>query len=156
MYKHLVLALVVVTVSSVLSACGGGAAAPTAAPTEAAPAATAAATEAAAPVTLTATLSDTGLTPSTFSAATGAKVTFTVQNTGTAERDCVFFDVATMKLFPGQSQWSLNQIGAGTTKSLDMLAPLKPASYKIDCGTAGFSGQPRTPTPGLTGTFDVK
>lgn len=83
-------------------------------------------------------------------------MTFTVKNTGTAERDCVFFDIATMKLFPGQAQWSLNQIAAGSTKSLEFTAPEKPASYKVDCGTAGYSGQPRTPTPGLVASLDVK
>ena len=105
---------------------------------------------------LNATLSDTGLTPDAFTAALGAHVTFTVNNTGTAERDCVLFDVATMKLYPGQAQWSLTQIEAGSTKSLEFDAPANAASYKIDCGSAGFSGQPRTPTPGLTGTLDVK
>ena len=83
-------------------------------------------------------------------------MTFTVKNTGSAERDCVFFDLATIKLFPGQAQWSLTQIAAGTTKSLEFDASSKPASYKIDCGTAGFSGQPRPAVPGLDATFDVK
>src|SRR5512143_3108870 len=106
--------------------------------------------------TLNATLSDTDLTPDTFTAPAGAHVTFTVNNTGTADRVCVFFDVATMKLFPGQSQWSLNQIAAGSTKSLEFDAPAKAASYKIDCGTAGFSGQPRQPVAGLDASFDVK
>ncbi len=106
--------------------------------------------------TLSATLSDTGLTPAAFTVPVGADVTFTVKNTGTAERDCVFFDLATMKLYPGQSTWSLNQIAAGTTKSLEFTAPSKPATFKVDCGTAGYSGQPRTPTPGLVASLDVK
>ena len=113
-------------------------------------------TAAAPNTTLNATLSDTDLTPDVFTAPLGAHVSFTVNNTGTAERDCVFFDLATIKLFPGQSQWSLSQIAAGTTKTLEFTAPSKPASYKVDCGTAGFSGQPRTPVPGLDGTLDVK
>lgn len=113
-------------------------------------------TAAALNITLSATLSDTDLTPDAFTAPLGAHVSFTVNNTGTAERDCVFFDLATIKLFPGQSQWSLSQIAAGSTKTLEFTAPTKPASYKVDCGTAGFSGQPRTPVPGLDGTLDVK
>ncbi len=129
-----------------LTACG---AAPAAAPS---PTPTAVGVSAA----LNATLSDTGLTPNAFNVPVGADVTFTVKNTGTAERDCVFMDVATMKLYPGQAQWSLNQIAAGTTKSIEFTAPSKPASYKVDCGTSGYSGEPRTPTPGLVASLDVK
>jgi hypothetical protein len=132
MNKYRMLAVFVVGASLILAACGSSG------------------------TVLNATLSDTDLTPDAFTAAPGAHVTFTVNNTGTAERDCVFFDVATMKLFPGQSQWSLAQIGPGTTKSLEFDAPAKPATYKIDCGTAGFSGQPRQPVAGLDATFDVK
>lgn len=133
--------------SLVLSACSAAAATTSANPTP---------TASAPGAILNVTLSDTGLIPDAFTAAVGDHVTFSVKNTGTAERDCVFFDVATMKLYPGQAQWSLNQIAAGSTKSLEFDAPTKPASYKIDCGSAGFSGQPRTPTPGLVATLDVK
>ncbi len=146
----------VLSASILLSACASAPAAPAAA----APAATSAPestpTTAAPTAALNATLSDTALDPAAFTVPLGADVTFTVKNTGTSERDCVFFDIATMKLFPGQAQWSLNQIPAGSTKSLEFTAPDKPASYKVDCGTAGYSGQPRTPTPGLAGTLDVK
>ncbi len=156
MNKYAVL-VSVLAASLILTACG---AAPSAASPSPAPSATPEAqstpTASAPSVTLNATLSDAGLTPGAFTAPVGADVTFTVKNTGTAERDCVFFDLATMKLYPGQSQWSLTQIAAGTTKSLEFTAPAKPASYKVDCGTAGFSGQPRTPTPGLVASLDVK
>ncbi len=147
MNKYAVLVLVLASVL-VLSACGAAPSAPSVA--QSTP------TTPAVKTALNATLSDTGLTPAAFTVPVGADVTFTVQNTGSAERDCVFFDLATMKLYPGQSQWSLNQIAAGTTKSLEFTAPDKPASYKVDCGTAGYSGQPRTPTPGLVGSLDVK
>lgn len=145
--KRYALLVSVLGASLILSACGAApaASAANAAPTASAPSAT-----------LNATLSDTGVTPDAFTAAVGDHVIFTVKNTGTAERDCVFFDVATMKLYPGQAQWSLNQIAAGSTKSLEFDAPTKPASYKIDCGSAGYSGQPRTPTPGLVASLDVK
>jgi len=132
MNKHGALLVFVLSASLILTACGGGG------------------------TTVNATLSDTDLSPNAFTVPVGAHVTFTVKNTGTAERDCVFFDLATIKLYPGQSKWSLNQIPAGTTKSLAFDAPSQPASYKIDCGTAGFSGQPRQATPGLDATFDVK
>jgi hypothetical protein len=132
MYKYGALLVSVLSVSLILSACSAGG------------------------TTLNATLSDTDLTPDGYTAPVGAHVTFTVKNTGAAERDCVFFDLATIKLFPGQAQWSLTQIAAGATKSLEFDAPSKPASYKIDCGTAGFSGQPRQAVPGLDATFDVK
>lgn len=145
----------VLCASLVLSACSAAPATASAAPTATSePQSTA--TTAAPKSALDATLSDTGLTPAAFTVPLGADVTFTVKNTGTAERDCVFFDVATMKLFPGQAQWSLNQIAAGSTKSLEFTAPDKPATYKVDCGTAGYSGQPRTPTPGLVASLDVK
>ena len=141
-----------------LTACGAASGSPAAAvPTEAptsAPPPTAAPTATA--ITLNATLSDAGLTPKDFSVPGGANVTFTVKNTRTDERDCIFRDLTTIKLYPGQAQWSLVQIAAGTTKSLAMIAPSQPASYQIDCGLEGFSGQPRQPATGMVGTLVVK
>ncbi len=157
MNKHIALLVSVLGVSLILAACGS--AAPAASAPNPAPSASSAAAStpaAAATTALNATLSDTGLTPNAFTVAVGADVTFTVKNTGTAERDCIFYDLATIKLLPKQDQWALNQIAAGTTKSLEFTAPAKPASYEIDCGSAGFSGEPRTPTPGLVASFDVK
>jgi hypothetical protein len=106
--------------------------------------------------TLNATLSDAGITPTDFTVPVGAHVTFTVKNTRTDVRDCIFMDVATMKLYPGQSQWALTDIPGGTTKSLAFTAPSQPASYQIDCGSTGFSGSPRQAAPGLVATLVVK
>jgi hypothetical protein len=86
----------------------------------------------------------------------GAHVTFTVKNTRSDERDCIFRDLIMIKLFPGQAQWALVQIAAGTTKSLAFDAPSQAASYQIDCGLTGYSGQPRQRAAGLSGSFVVK
>jgi hypothetical protein len=130
--KYGALLVFVLGASFVLTACGGGG------------------------NTLNATLSDAGLTPKTFTVPVGAHVTFTVKNTRTDERDCIFRDLTTIKLYPGQSQWALVQIAAGTTKSLAFIAPSQPASYQIDCGLEGFSGQPRQPATGMVATLVVK
>jgi len=131
MNKYGALLVFALGASSILTACGAGG------------------------TSLNATLSDTGITPTTFTAPVGAHVTFTVKNTRTDERDCAFLDLATIKLYPGQAQWSLTQIAAGTTKSLEFTAPSKPASYQIDCG-ASYSGSPRQPAAGMIATLDVK
>lgn len=132
MNKHSALLVFVLGAALILTGCGAGSTA------------------------LDATLSDTGLTPTAFTAPVGAHVTFTVKNNRTDERDCIFRDLTTIKLYPGQSQWALVQIAGGTTKSLEFDAPSKPASYQIDCGLEGFSGQPRQPVPGMVGTLTVK
>ncbi len=106
--------------------------------------------------TLNATLSDAGIAPTAFTAPAGAHVTFVVTNDRTDVRDCIFFDVKTMKLYPGQSTWALNDIAAGTTKTLAFDAPAQAASYQIQCGGTGYSGNPRQPAAGLTASLDVK
>ena len=101
-------------------------------------------------------LSDSSLTPTTMTVPLGAQVTFNVKNTRTDVRDCIFRDLTTIKLFPGQSQWNVTDIAAGTTKSYAFVAPTKPATYQVDCGLTGFSGSPREPAAGLVAKFDVK
>jgi hypothetical protein len=132
MKKYLALLVFVLGASSILTACGGGG------------------------TTLNATLSDAGISPTDFTAPVGAHVTFTVKNTRTDVRDCIFRDLTTIKSLPGQSQWALTDIAAGSTKSLEFDAPAKPTSYQIDCGLVGFSGNPRQAAPGLVGTLVVK
>jgi hypothetical protein len=85
-----------------------------------------------------------------------AQVTFNVKNTRTDTRDCIFRDLTTIKLYPGQSQWNVTDIAAGSTKSLAFTAPSQAASYQVDCGLSGFSGSPREPAAGLVAKFDVK
>ncbi len=106
--------------------------------------------------TINVTLSDTGITPTAFTAPIGAQVNIIVKNNRTDTRDCAMMDVKTMKLYPGQAAWALTDIAGGTTKSQVFTAPSQATSYQFDCGSTGFSGNPRPVAANMVATFDVK
>ncbi len=106
--------------------------------------------------TFNATLSDAGITPTSFTVPVGTQVNIVVKNNRTDTRDCALVDVKTMKLYPGQVTWALTDIAGGTTKSLVFTAPSQATSYQFDCGSTGFSGNPRPVAANMVATFDVK
>jgi len=66
--------------------------------------------------TINVALSDTALTPDTFTVPVGAQVTFNIKNNTTAGYDCDFRDLSTITLFPFPILLGLNQIQAGPQK----------------------------------------
>lgn len=101
-------------------------------------------------------LSDSALTPNTISVPAGKQVTFSVKNTGTAEYDCAFRDLSTLKSLPSQFYWGINQIAAGATKSGTFSAPSQPASFQIACGPSPFDPVTSGTAKAILATLVVK
>ena len=101
-------------------------------------------------------LSDSAITPDTLSVPAGKQVTFSVKNTGTVEYDCAFRDLSTLKLFPSQFYWGINQIAAGATKSGTFSAPSQPARFQVACGPSPFDPVTSGTAKALLATLVVK
>jgi plastocyanin len=115
--KRVILVLVLgVSLSLVLTACGGGG------------------------NTINVTLSDFAYTPNTFTVPAGAQITLNAKNTGTTEHEFVIMKLGTSVTPPfgdkdeGNIYWELDEIAAGTTKTGTFTAPSEPGTYQVICG----------------------
>lgn len=115
MNKILKVLVLVLSLSLLLTACGGG-------------------------TTLNVTITDFTYDQPTYTVPAGAKVTLNATNKGTVEHEFAIMKLGTSVTPPfgdkdeGNIFWELDEIEAGSTKSATFTAPTEPGTYEIVCG----------------------
>jgi len=88
--------------------------------------------------TINVALSDTALTPDTFTVPVGAQVTFNIKKQHYCRVRLRFQGPQHYNVVPFPILLGLNQIQAGTTKSGTFSAPSKATSFQMVCGVTPF------------------
>ena len=119
MNKLLKVAVLVMGLSLLLSACGGGG------------------------TNVNVTVTDFAYDPSTITVSAGDTINLHVTNKGSVEHEFAIMKLGTSVSPPfgdkdeGNIYWELDEIQSGTTKSDTFTAPSEPGEYEIVCGLAG-------------------
>jgi len=119
MNKLLKVAVLVMGLSLLLSACGGGG------------------------TNVNVTVTDFAYDPSTITVSAGDTINLHVTNKGSVEHEFAIMKLGTSVTPPfgdkdeGNIYWELDEIQSGTTKSDTFTAPSEPGEYEIVCGLAG-------------------
>lgn len=119
MNKLLKVAVLVMGLSLLLTACGGGG------------------------TTVNVTVTDFAYDPSTITVSAGDTINLHVTNKGSVEHEFAIMKLGTSVTPPfgdkdeGNIYWELDEIQSGTTKSDTFTAPSEPGEYEIVCGLAG-------------------
>jgi len=119
MNKLLKIAVFVLGLSLLLSACGGGG------------------------TNVNVTLTDFAYDPATITVPAGAQVTLHAKNNGAVEHEFVIMEKGYQVQTPWGDKdeshiyWELDEIQPGATKSDTFTAPSEPGEYEITCGLAG-------------------
>jgi len=132
MNKLLKIALLILGLSLVLSACGGGG------------------------TTINVSITDFAYDPPTITVTAGSQVTIRATNHGNVEHEYVIMKLGESVTAPfgdkdeGNIFWELDGIEAGATKSDTFTAPTEPGEYEVVCGLTGHIEN------GMVGKFIVK
>lgn len=118
MKKLIVVALLALSLSTVLAACSSG-------------------------PSINVTVTDFAYTPNSYTVPAGATVSLRVINNGAVEHEFAIMKKGTSVAPPfgdkdeGNIFWELDEIGPGTTKTATFTAPTEPGTYEVICGLAG-------------------
>lgn len=131
MKKRILFLLLAVSLPLVLTACGGG-------------------------NTINVIMTDFAYSPKTWTVPAGAEITLKVTNNGAAVHEFAIMKLGTSVIPPfgdkdeGNIYWELDDLEAGTTKTVTFTAPSEPGTYQVICGLEGHLEK------GMAGTLVVK